>query len=232
MNELLWIGFALMDLTLVLIIYRFFGRIGLFGLVVFNLILCNIQVLKTVELFGFTATLGNVLYASVFLSTDILSEKYGRKAAQKAVLLGFVTLVMTAVYMQIALRFVPAPGDFAQPSLETLFGFLPRVALGSLCAYLVSQFHDVWAFHFIKERTSGRHLWLRNNASTLVSQFLDSAIFCLIAFWGQFETSVFLEILGTTYVFKLFVAIADTPFIYLARRITPLDERPGAEDAA
>jgi uncharacterized integral membrane protein (TIGR00697 family) len=232
MNELLWIGFALMDLTLVLIIYRFFGRIGLFGLVVFNLILCNIQVLKTVELFGFTATLGNVLYASVFLSTDILSEKYGRKAAQKAVLLGFVTLLMTTVYMQIALRFVPAPGDFAQPSLETLFGFLPRVALGSLCAYLVSQFHDVWAFHFIKERTSGRHLWLRNNASTLVSQFLDSAIFCLIAFWGQFETPVFLEILGTTYVFKLFVAIADTPFIYLARRITPLDERPGAEDAA
>ncbi|MGE4293486.1 MAG: queuosine precursor transporter [Desulfovibrio sp.] len=232
MNELLWIGFALLDLSLVLLVYRFFGRTGLFGLVVFNLILCNIQVLKTVELFGFTATLGNVLYASVFLSTDILSEKYGRKAAQKAVLLGFVTLVMTTVYMQIALRFVPAPGDFAQPSLETLFGFLPRVALGSVCAYLVSQFHDVWAFHAIKARTGGRHLWLRNNASTLVSQFLDSSIFCLIAFWGEFETAVFLEILGTTYVFKLFVAIADTPFIYLARRITPLDERAGAEDAA
>lgn len=232
MNELLWIGFALLDLTLVLLVYRFFGRTGLFGLVVFNLILCNIQVLKTVELFGFTATLGNVLYASVFLSTDILSEKYGRKAAHKAVLLGFTTLVMTTVYMQIALLFTPAPGDFAQPSLETLFGFLPRVALGSLCAYLVSQFHDVWAFHFLKERTGGRHLWLRNNASTLVSQLLDSSIFCLIAFWGQFETPVFLEILGTTYVFKLFVAIADTPFIYLARRITPLDERAEVRENA
>lgn len=232
MNELLWIGFALLDLCLVLLVYRLFGRTGLFGLVVFNLIICNIQVLKTVELFGLTATLGNVLYASVFLSTDILSEKYGRKEAQKAVMLGFTALVMTTLYMQIALRFVPAPGDFAQPSLETLFGFLPRVALGSLCAYLVSQTHDVWAFHAIKARTGERHLWLRNNASTLVSQFLDSAIFCGIAFWGQFEAPVFFEILGTTYLFKLFVALADTPFIYLARRITPLDERAGAGQTA
>jgi hypothetical protein len=228
MNELLWIGFALLDLSLVLLVYRLFGRTGLFGLVVFNLIICNIQVLKTVELFGLTATLGNVLYASVFLSTDILSEKYGKKAAQKAVLLGFTTLVMTTLYMQIALRFSPAGSDFAQPHLEALFGFLPRVALGSLCAYLVSQLHDVWAFHAIKRRTAGRHLWLRNNLSTVFSQLLDSSIFCVVAFWGEFELAVFLEILLTTFLFKFTVAVADTPFIYLAKRITPRDERPGA----
>jgi len=219
MNELLWISFALADLCMVLVVFRLFGRVGLFGLLVFNLLLCNIQVLKTVELFGLTTTLGNVLYASVFLATDLLSEFYGKKEAKKGVLLGFVALVMMVGYMQIALYFRPAADDFAQPHLAALFGFMPRIALASMVAYLVSQLHDVWAFHAIRERTGGRLLWLRNNASTMVSQLLDSAIFCAIAFWGLFPVNVFLEILLSTYVIKVVVAGLDTPFIYLARRI-------------
>ncbi|MFW5734973.1 MAG: queuosine precursor transporter, partial [Oceanidesulfovibrio sp.] len=89
MNELLWLGFALLDLTLVVIIYRYFGKAGMFGLVVFNLVLCNIQVLKVIDIFGMTTTLGPVLYASVFLATDILSEHHGKAEARRAVLLGF-----------------------------------------------------------------------------------------------------------------------------------------------
>jgi len=218
MNETLWILFALVDLCMVLVVYRFFGRVGLFGLMVFNLLLCNIQVLKTVELFGLTTTLGNVLYASVFLATDLLSEFYGKKEAQKGVLLGFVTLVMMVTYMQIALYFQPAADDFAQPHLSALFGFMPRIALASMVAYLVSQMHDVWAFHAIKQRTGGKMLWLRNNASTMLSQFLDSAIFCTIAFWGMFPVNVFWEILLSTYIIKVAVAVLDTPFIYIAKR--------------
>ena len=195
MNEILWIIFALVDLCMVLVVYRMFGRVGLFGLMVFNLLLCNIQVLKTVELFGLTTTLGNVLYASVFLATDLLSEFYGKKEARKGVLLGFVALVMMVAYMQIALYFKPAPDDFAQPHLAALFGFLPRIALASMVAYLISQIHDVWAFHAIKERTGNKLLWLRNNASTMVSQLLDSVIFCVIAFWGMFPIEVFWEIM-------------------------------------
>ena len=218
MNETLWILFALVDLCMVLAVYRFFGRVGLFGLMVFNLLICNIQVLKTVELFGLTTTLGNVLYASVFLATDLLSEFYGKKEARKGVLLGFVTLVMMVAYMQIALYFQPAADDFAQPHLSALFGFMPRIALASMVAYLVSQMHDVWAFHAIKERTGGKMLWLRNNASTMISQLLDSAIFCTIAFWGMFPMNVFMEILLSTYIIKVAVAVLDTPFIYIAKR--------------
>ncbi|WP_291329146.1 queuosine precursor transporter [Desulfovibrio sp. UCD-KL4C] len=219
MNELLWIGFALLDLSLVLVIYKFFGKTGLFGLIVFNLILCNIQVLKIIQLFGMTTTLGNVLYASVFLSTDILSEFHGKKEAQKAVFLGFMILVMAVVYMQLALLFTPSADDFAQPHLEVLFGFLPRLALGSLCAYLISQLSDVYIFHKIKDKYGERHLWLRNNASTLLSQLIDSATFCFIALWGVFPTDVWLEIFFTTYLFKVIVAVMDTPFIYVARKI-------------
>lgn len=218
-NEVLWIGFALMDLSLVLIIYRFFGKTGLFGLIVFNLMLCNIQVLKTIELFGMTTTLGNVLYASVFLSTDLLSEFYGKEEAKKAVLLGFATLLMTVIYMQIALMFTPSPDDFVQPHLESIFSFLPRVAIGSLAAYLVSQLNDVHFFHALKEKYEGRHLWLRNNVSTLFSQLFDSLIFCFIALWGLFPVEVWTEIFITTYVMKVIVAVLDTPFIYLAKRM-------------
>lgn len=228
MNELLWAGFALVDLVLVIILYRFFGRVGMYGLIVFNLIVCNIQVLKTIELFGITTTLGNILYASVFLSTDILSEMYGKREARRAVLLGFVVLLMTTVYMQFALAFLPAPSDWVQPHLQAIFGFLPRVAAASMAAYLVSQLHDVWAFHYLRQKTGGAHLWLRNNLSTLASQFIDSAIFCTVAFAGVFPWPVFWEILASTYLVKLVMAAIDTPFIYLARKMRPAASRPAA----
>lgn len=223
MNESIWFGFVFLVMVMVLVIFRFFGKQGLFALIVFNLILCNIQVLKTVQLFGLTTTLGNILYASVFFATDLLSEHYGKEEAKKAVVLGFLSLVLAVVYMQIALLFVPAETDFAHPHLEAVFSVLPRVVLASMTAYMVSQWHDIWAFHFWKARTRGRHLWLRNNASTVVSQFMDTAVFCTIAFWGLFPMSVWLQILVSTYLIKILVAFLDTPFIYLAARFRPVD---------
>lgn len=217
MNEVIFFSFALFDMAMVLVLMRFFGRTGLYAVIVMSIILCNIQVLKTVELFGLTTTLGNILYASIFLATDLLGEFHGRRAARKAVLLGFAVLVLTTLYMQISLLYTPAPSDFVQPHLEAIFGFLPRVALASLAAYLVSQLHDVWAFHAIRKRTGDKRLWLRNNASTMVSQFLDSAIFCSIAFIGVFPWPVFWQIMLTTYLMKLMVAVLDTPFMYIAR---------------
>lgn len=221
MNEILWIGFALVDLAVVIFAFRMFGKSGLMAMIVFSLLLCNIQVLKTVQLFGLTTTLGNVLYASIFLSTDLLSEFFGKKEAQKGVLLGFLALVAGTLYMQLALQFVPAADDFAQPHLQTIFGFMPRIALGSMAAYLISQWSDVTIFHKIREKTGESRLWLRNNVSTLTSQFLDSAIFCTIAFYGVFPLPVFMEIMLSTYVIKMLMGILDTPFIYLARRFAP-----------
>lgn len=218
-NEWLWLIFLVLDLCVAMAMVRFFGKNGLFFLIVVNIILCNIQVLKTVELFGMTATLGNILYGSIFFATDILSEVYGKREAQKGVILGFCALLMTTVYMQLSLLFQPAPSDFSQPHLEAIFHMLPRIAIGSLCAYLISQFHDVWAFQMWKKKTRGRFLWFRNNMSTAVSQLIDSFTFCLIAFAGLFEWSVWWEILLTTYLLKIIVALFDTPFIYLGRRI-------------
>lgn len=220
-NSLLWIGFIVIDLGLVLLIFRYFGKNGLYILIVASVITANIQVVKTVEIFGLVATLGNVLYASIFLATDILNEVYGKKEARRGVWFGFIGVALMTLWMQFGLRFIPHASDFAQGPLNTIFGLMPRIAAGSMTAYLVSQHHDVWAFQFWKRKTRGRFLWVRNNASTLVSQAIDSVIFCLIAFWGVFDTGTWIEILTSTYLLKLVVGVIDTPFLYLAKRLSP-----------
>ena len=218
-NELLWFCFMLIDFTLALLLFYRFGKIGLYALIVLDILLCNIQVMKTVEMFGMVATLGNILYGSIFFATDVLGELYGKEEAKRGVWLGFAALIIGTIVMQFAIRFQPDKSDFIQPSLVQIFTFLPRITVASLAAYMVSQLHDVWAFHFWKAKTKGRHLWLRNNASTWVSQLIDSLIFSAIAFWGVFSFDVFVQICLTTYLFKLIVALIDTPFIYAARRL-------------
>ena len=229
LNNFLWLAFVLADLVLAVLVFRFFGKEGLYVLVVASVIVANIQVTKTVVLFGLTATLGNVLYGSTFFATDVLSEVYGKREARRCVWLGFVAMGLVVVWMLFGLGFVPGPEDLAHESLVTVFGLMPRVAAGSLVAYLVSQHHDIAAFHFWKARTRGRFLWLRNCASTMVSQAIDSALFCFIALWGLYDTGTWLEILATTYILKWVVALLDTPFLYLAVRLHP-PERPKPSD--
>ncbi|MAG14092.1 MAG: hypothetical protein CMN78_05805 [Spirochaetales bacterium] len=218
MNELLWLVMLVVSFGAILAGYRLFGKTGLYIWVPVSVIIANLQVVKTVELLGMTATLGNIVYATSFLVTDILSENYGAKEARKAVYIGFFALIAMTFFINFALLFEPAEEDFAHESMTTLFGLIPRIAGASLTAYWLSQLHDVWAYQFWKMRIpSKRHIWIRNNASTIISQMLDSLIFTIIAFAGVFEVPVLIEITATTYLLKLVVAVADTPFVYIAR---------------
>ncbi len=216
-NEILWFLFLLIDFSLSLLAIYIFGKKALYVIIASDIIICNIQVIKTIELFGLVSTLGNILYASIFLATDLLSEIYGKKDARRGVWLGFYALIFMTISMQLALQFTPHSSDFSHDALNTIFGFIPRITIASIIAYLVSQNHDVWAFHFWKNKTHGKFLWLRNNVSTWVSQAIDSILFVFIAFYGVFEFSIILQILFTTYIIKLIVAVLDTPIIYLGR---------------
>ena len=102
--------------------------------------------------------------------------------------------------------------------MVTLFDYTPRFVFGSLLAYLISQSFDVWVFHRIREATKGRHLWLRNTASTLLSQAIDTLIYGLVVWWGLVDLVTALQLAGAKYVFKFAIAVIDTPFIYLACR--------------
>lgn len=218
-NELIWLIFLIVNLLITVLMLRFFGKEGLYIMIAVNVILCNIQVLKLVTMFSVTVTLGNILYGSVYFATDLLGEFYGKKEAYKGVLYGFISMILMTIVMQFALWFAPAPDDFINQSLVNIFSIMPRIVLASFIAYSLSQFHDVWIYSIYKKATKGKHLWIRNNASTLVSQIIDTVVFVFIAFWRVFPLNVFMSILITTYLMKLIVAVLDTPFIYLAARI-------------
>jgi hypothetical protein len=227
-NELLWIALLAVSYIGILFAYRFFGKAGLYVWTAMAVILANIQVLKTVQLFGFVTALGNIIYGSTFLISDILNENHSEKDAKKAVWIGFFILIATTIIMQLSLSFIPDESDFITPALQDIFGFLPRIAVASLTAYLISQHFDVWFYNKIKRWTKEKHLWLRNNLSTMVSQLIDNVIFTWIAFIGLFELfgwqqvfdwPIILSIFLTTIVMKYIVAILDTPFLYLARKL-------------
>lgn len=219
-NELLWFLMLGVNFFCIMFIYKQFGKLGLFIWVPISTILANLQVIILVNLFGFDMTLGNILYAGSYLVTDILSENYGEKEAKSAVKIGIFSIVVTAVIMKIAVSFVPLnveEGLENFKSLKTIFDFMPRILIAGLVAYAVSQRHDVWAYKFWKDKfPSKKHIWIRNNFSTLISQVLDTFIFITIAFVGVYPKDVLIEIFITTYIMKAIVAAFDTPFVYLA----------------
>ncbi|MFA5467965.1 MAG: queuosine precursor transporter [Sphaerochaetaceae bacterium] len=219
MNELLWILMLVLNFGAIMGAFRLWGRVGLLIWIPVSIIVANIQVTKTIEIFALEATLGNIVYATSFLATDILSECYGKQEAYKAVGIGFFSLVVMTLLMNVALLFKPAPSDLVHESLSTIFSIMPRIALASLVAYLVSQLHDVFAYEYWRQRRpQTRWLWLRNNASTMVSQLIDTLIFTTIAFVGIYPWEVLWQIMVTTYLLKWVVAALDTPFIYLAQK--------------
>lgn len=227
MFNLLWgVGFVAVNFALFLVCYRLFGKNGLYTWIGAATLLANIQVVKTIEIFGIVMTLGNTIYATIYLTTDLLNEKYGEKEARKAVWFGFFTMIMSLVIMQMVLHFKPGEDDFSQDALQTIFGTTPRIVLGSLCAYFVSQFLDVRIFSRLKVAYPNRsQLWIRNNGSTGLSQLVDTLIFSSIAFIGLYPWDVWWEIAITTYVLKFVISAASTPVIYLARSFKFADER-------
>ncbi|MDN9009550.1 queuosine precursor transporter [Brevibacillus laterosporus] len=220
----LWfgIGFVLVNFVLFLLCYRFFGKVGLYAWIGFATVLANIQVVKIVELFGFAMTLGNTMYATIYLCSDLLNEKYGQEQAKKAVWFGFFTLIATTIIMQMSLTFVPHPDELAkQDALAMIFGIMPRLVIASLTSYFISQFLDVRIYTFLKKVFPKRNqLWIRNNGSTLISQLVDTVLFCTIAFLGELPMDIWFDIILTTYLIKFVVSAASTPILYIARNFT------------
>lgn len=216
-NTYIWFCLLIINYGLIALSFKYFKKEGLFIWIVFSSIVANIQVMKTVELFGFVTTLGNIVYGTSFLATDILSECYGKKEAQRGVWMGVFGLVATTIVMQFCLLFVPHESDQSHAALTQIFSILPRITIASITAYIVSQHFDVWFYNYLREKFP-KHLWLRNNFSTISSQMLDTVIFTLLAFYGVFETDIIWQIFFSTYILKWLVALFDTPVIYWAKR--------------
>ena len=175
-------------------------------------VIANVIAAKIVVFGPFVVPATVIVYESTFLLTDILSEKWGKQQARKAVWAGFYANIVLVVAVLVAVNWPSAPfaKDYSD-QFTSVLGLFPRIVLASMVAYLLSQHHDIFAFHFWKNRTGGKYLWLRNTASTAVSQAIDTAVFITIAFYGVMDI---VPLLIGQYVIKLIIAVVDTPFIY------------------
>ncbi len=200
--------------------FRLFGKAGLYAWVAIGTIIANIQVLKTVDIFMISATLGNIMFASIYLATDVLNDIYGRKVAKRAVWLGFSSTLVMIIVMQISLAFQPSDADMAQNALKSIFDVVPRIAFASIIAYIIGQHIDVFIFNVIKRIfKSDRTFFIRAYGSTTLSSIFDTALFVLIAFYGSLPNPVIFEIFITTYLLKLLSTILNVPFGYWAKSL-------------
>ena len=213
-QELLWVLTVVYDLGLAILLYRFFGKYGLYTAVVLGIVLGNLQGGKVSELefFGhsFTVSMGAILYSGIYFATDVLNEKFGRAEANRAVMLGFVANVAVMITLVLSVQFKPSniTGSALEvhKAISTLAIYSPTFVIGSLTAYLISQTFDVWLFHKIRSYTGESKLWLRNNLSTITSQLLDTMIyqFTWVIATGM-EWKVAFLLAATKYVFKVFL---------------------------
>lgn len=211
MNEILLMGSVVLIYGMVLLAYRLFGKAGMYLMTVVATILANIEVLLLVDAFGMNQTLGNVLFASTYLVTDILSENEGKKAAARAVWMGVFTSALMLVFTQYWLLYTPSGSDWAMPAVKTIFQTTPRLMSASFLGYVVSQRLDVWLYHRLWDFTAaktgdaGGLLWLRNNFATLLSQVINTVIFTSVAFGGWYPME---ELVGMIIEFRRSLASA------------------------
>lgn len=183
-------------------------------LFIVSLIIANIAASKVVSFWGLVVPAAIVAYPITFLITDVIGEIWGKEEANKTVKRGLICQLVSLVLIGLAILLPIAPfaADF-QDTFKSVLSQSFRVVAASLVAYMVAQFNDVFIFHKLKEKTNGKHKWLRNNLSTMTSQVIDTAIFITIAFIGTVPN--ILTMIVSQYIVKCVYALLDTPFFYL-----------------
>lgn len=219
MNNILLIVSIIGVFSTLLIIKKVLGKEGLIGWIGIASILANIMIIKSVDLLGISATLGNVLFASNFLATDMLTENYGYKEAKKGVMFGIISVLFFLAVTQVALLFIPNSQDIAQESFKTIFGLVPRITIASVSLFALSNFVDIRLYEFLRAKTDGKKMWLRNNLCTILCNGGENFLFYLIAFGGIMDTKTILAIGLSATIIETIIALCDTPFLYLSKKI-------------
>lgn len=184
-----------------------------------SMIMANTIGIKIINIGPVATSVSIFLVPITFLVTDIISEIKGKKYLYNLIWFTVVALVFSYLFIQLSVVMAPADRFVDQnPAYVEVFQGSARIFLASIVAFILSQFHDLWAFDFWKKKTHGRFLWIRNNASTIISQLIDTAIFMYLAFYHltpKFDALYVLQISIPYYILKIIFALLDTPFAYL-----------------
>lgn len=218
MNIIFGLINIIVTFSLVVIIEKFFKKEGLYAWVSVAIILANITVCKIVDIFNYTTSLGNVLFASIFLATDILSEKYSKEDAKKSIYMAIFSGISFILIIQLSLLFIPSNQDIVNESMKKIFNISIRTITASMIMFFISNMFDIYLYNKIKEKYPEK-LWLRNNISTILCNSLENYFFNFFAFVGIFPMIVILSIATTTTIIEILIAIFDTPFLYLSKKL-------------
>jgi uncharacterized integral membrane protein (TIGR00697 family) len=192
-------------------IRELFPLLLLSGIFCACLVAAAVLATKIISIAAFSVPAGVLAYCITFVCVDVISEIWGRRYANMVVLVGFIGLGLVFLLIQLALWWPAAPFWTQEEAFRGILGMTPRIIAASLAAYVFSQVHDVWLYSLLKARMRGRHLWLRNNLATILSQLIDSVVFITIAFYGAMP--VWPLIVGQWSV-KVVLALCDTPLVY------------------
>ena len=212
------LGFVniLVTFSLVVLIEKLFKKEGLYVWVSIATILANLTVCKMIDVFNFTTSLGNVIFASTFLATDIISEKYSAKEARKAVYLSMFAGITFIIITQLTLLFTPSSEDVVQGAMKTLFAINLRTSIASMGMFFIANMLDIYIYNKLKEKLP-KKLWLRNNVATITCNCIENYFFNTLAFIGIFSLPVIISIATTTTIIEIVIAVCDTPFLYLSK---------------
>jgi uncharacterized integral membrane protein (TIGR00697 family) len=179
-----------------------------------SLIIAGIVGTKIFQIGPFATSGSVILFSITFLITDILDEFYGKSVALKAVWAGLICYCLAVMTYWISIQ-IPGASFWAKGEAYTaILGGSSRLIIASLVAYVITQYSDVWIFDFYKKKHGKKNLWVRNNVSTMTSQLVNTIIFTVIAFLG---VAPIMKMIVGTYVVKWFIALLDTPMMYLIR---------------
>lgn len=199
------------------LIYLVLASLFIASLVTSNLIFQKFFYWEPFNLFRFEVSVGILPYPITFLITDILSEIYGKKKANQVVVAGIFASFFSMLIILVA-DYAPAIDNspIGNETFTKVFGLSPLAVLASMLAYLAAQFIDIRIFHFWKRLTKGKHLWLRNNFSTFLSQFIDTfTVLFLLSSFKILPWSIFSSLLLSGFLFKVIIAALDTPILYV-----------------
>lgn len=217
MNEALFIVSGILGFFGVALVAKLFGKYGLIAWVGISAILANIALTKQVTMFGVDCTLGNIMFSSTYLATDILSEVYGKKDARKAVLVGAMAAVVFVGFGLFINVYKANQWDYANEPLNMILSFSIRTTTMSIICFFFANYADVWLFEKFREKST-KNLWLRNNVCTILTNCLENFLLCFGAFYGIYDAQYCLMIALSSSVIEILAALLDTPFCYLGRK--------------
>lgn len=186
----------------------------LLALFIVVLLVSNIVSAKILKFGPLTFDGGTILFPLAYILGDVFTEVYGYKRMRRVIWLGFLANILMAFVFIIVSKLPPAEGWNNQKAYEAILGWVPRIVLASIIAYWVGEFVNSFILAKMKIFTKGRFLWMRTIGSTLVAEFLDSLIFCLIAFLGEIPSSLLFAIIISNYIFKVLIEVLFTPITY------------------